>query len=175
MSFDKKAQYQAYNLASQTVRKTKQIVMLYDGAIRYLKQAQLAINEKRIEDKFNLLNKASEIIVSLQSCLDFDNGGEISHILYDYYSSLDARILNIHRTNNLEMLDSVIANLKQMRESWHSIDESAHNGPASGMQGHTEETPMPSMPSNPTGHSAFTPPAAPMQALAGTGGLLVSV
>lgn len=122
MAFDKTAQYQAYSMASQTVSKTRQVVMLYDGAIRFMKQAREAIVDTRIEDKFNLLNKTSEIVVSLQGCLDFENGGDIAQILYDYYSSLDARILNIHRTNNLEMVDSVIDNLKQMRDAWGNID-----------------------------------------------------
>ena len=122
MTYTKHAQYNAYSAASQTVPKTKQIIMLYDGAIRFMKQARHAIEERRIEDRFHLLNRASEIVVSLQACLDFDNGGEIAHILFDYYSSIDARILNIHRSNDLKLCDSVIDNLKEMRDAWQNID-----------------------------------------------------
>lgn len=123
MSTTKSAQYGAYSAASQTVPKTKQIVMLYDGAIRFMQQAREAIVEKRIQDRFNLLNRAADIVISLQGCLDFENGGEIAPILYDYYSSLDARILNIHRSNSLELCDSVIDNLKEMRNAWRTIDD----------------------------------------------------
>lgn len=119
-----KQKYQAYAVATQTVAKTKQIVMLYDGAIRFVQQAKEAIREKRIEDRYNLLLKASDIIVGLQSCLDFENGGEIAKILYNFYSSIDNRMFTIHRTNSMDACDEIIADLKQMRDVWHSIDES---------------------------------------------------
>ena len=111
--FNKTQQYNAYNMASQTVPKTRQVVMLYDGATRFLKQARQAIDENRIEDRFHLLNKASEVIVGLQACLDFENGGEIAQILFDYYSSIDARILYVQRKNDGKILDAVIAEVKK--------------------------------------------------------------
>ena len=121
--FNKTQQYNAYNMASQTVPKTRQVVMLYYGATRFLKQARQAIDENRIEDRFHLLNKASEVIVGLQACLDFENGGEIAQILFDYYSSIDARILYVQRKNDGKILDAVIAEVKKMRDAWYDIDE----------------------------------------------------
>jgi flagellar secretion chaperone FliS len=118
-----KQKYQAYATATQTVAPVRQIILLYDGIIRLVQQAKEAINEKRIEDRYNLLIKASELVGGLQSCLDFDNGGEIAKILYSYYASIDARLFAIHRTNSIEECDSVIADLKQMRDSWSEIDQ----------------------------------------------------
>ncbi len=115
--------YQAYASATQTVARTKQIVMLYDAAIRYLQQVKEAIAEKRIEDRYHLLIKASEIIFGLQSCLDFENGRDIAKILYQFYSSIDNRIFAIHRSASLEGCDEIIAELKQMRDVWHDIDQ----------------------------------------------------
>ena len=124
MIFDRNSQYQAYNMATMTVPKTKQIVMLYDGAIRFMQQAKEACIEKRIEDRFNLLVRAGDVIVSLQNSLDHENGGDIAKILYDYYSSIDMRILSIHRSNSAEMCERVITELKEMRGAWHQIDSS---------------------------------------------------
>lgn len=118
-------QYQAYASATQTVAKTRQIVMLYDAAIRYIQQGKEAIREKRIEDRYNVLVKAGEIIFGLQSCLDFENGKDIARILYSFYSSIDNRLFTIHRTNNIELCDELIADLKQMREVWNDIDQNA--------------------------------------------------
>jgi flagellar protein FliS len=122
MAFTKTEQYNAYNMATQTVPKTRQVVMLYDGAIRFSQQALKAMEENRIEDRFNLLNKVSEILMGLQSALDFDNGGEIAPLLFDYYSSLDSRILYIQRKNDAKILQSVIDELKKMREAWGNVD-----------------------------------------------------
>ncbi len=130
MVFDRTAQYQAYNLASHTVPKTKQIVMLYDGVIRFMQQAREAIIQNKIEDRFNLLVRASEIVVSLQACLDHESGGDIARILHDYYTSIDMRILSIHRSNSLEMCDSVISELREMREAWHHVDTTIDKQPA---------------------------------------------
>lgn len=124
MISDHNTQYQAYSLASQTVPKTKQIVMLYDGAIRFMQQAREAVIEKRIQDRYNLLVKASDIMVSLQNCLDHESGGDIARVLHDFYSSIDMSIISIHRTNSLSMCDRVIEELKKMRAAWQQIDES---------------------------------------------------
>jgi len=117
--------YQAYASATQTVAKTQQIVILYDAVIRYLQQVKDAITDKRIEDRYNTLIKASEIIFGLQSCLDFENGKDIARILYNFYSSIDNRMFSIHRSNNIEACDEIIAELKQMRDVWHEIDQSS--------------------------------------------------
>lgn len=117
-----KQQYQAYVAATQTVARTKQIVMLYDGVIRFMQHAREAIAQKRIEDRYHVLSKASEVINGLQSCLDFENGGQIAKVLYSFYAQIDGKIFSIHRTNSIETCDEVIAELKQMRDVWHEID-----------------------------------------------------
>ncbi len=116
--------YQAYAAATQTVAKTRQIVMLYDGAIRFVQQAKEAIRERRIEDRYHLLVRSSSVISGLQSCLDFENGGDIAKVLYQFYSSVELRIYSIHHNHSLEICDEVIADLKQMRDVWHEIDQS---------------------------------------------------
>ena len=117
--------YKAYANATQTLAKTRQIVLLYDGLIRFVQQAKTAIENKRIEERFNLLIKASEVISGLQACLDFEKGGEVAKILYSFYASIDSRIYSIHRTNSLETCDEVIAELRQMREAWAEIDQNS--------------------------------------------------
>lgn len=116
--------YQAYAAATQTVAKTRQIVMLYDGAIRFLQQAKEAMNEKRIEDRYHLLVRASNIVVGLQSCLDFERGGDIAKVLYQFYASIEMRIYALHYNNSVEACNEVIDSLKQMRDVWHEIDQS---------------------------------------------------
>ena len=120
-----KQKYQAYATATQTVAKTRQIVMLYDGAIRFMRQAKEAIAQNRIEDRYNTLVKANDILMGLQSCLDFEKGGDIAKVLYGFYAGLIDRIFTIHRTNSSETCDEVIADLKQMRDVWDSIDQSS--------------------------------------------------
>ena len=115
--------YQAYSRANHTVPKTQQIVMLYDGIIRNLQQAKEAMEQNNIEQRYNKLVKASEIIIGLQSCLDYDQGQQAAQVLYDFYSSLDSRIIGLHRTNDAGACQSLIDEVKEMRTMWHNIDQ----------------------------------------------------
>lgn len=114
--------YQAYAAATQTVASTRQIVMLYDGAIRNLQQAKDAIQARQIEERFKRLVKASEIIFGLQGSLNFEEGGEVATLLYNYYSSLDSRIFALHHSNDAAACEEVIEDLRNMRSVWDTID-----------------------------------------------------
>jgi flagellar protein FliS len=117
--------YKAYHRASHTVSNTRQVVMLYDGAIRFLQQAAEAIEKKDYETRYNKLTRVSDIVIGLQSCLDFDVGGDSAKILYDFYSAIDLRIFALHRSNDLKECQAVIAQMKEMREVWQNIDRGA--------------------------------------------------
>jgi flagellar protein FliS len=122
-----KNQYKAYSVATRTVAKTRQIVMLYDGTIRFLKQAQTAAAEKRIEDRFNLLKRASDVIMGLQSSIDFDNGGDIAMTLHHFYTDISTRILSVNFSPKeaVELCEDIIGELKKMRDIWDHIDSGA--------------------------------------------------
>lgn len=124
MSIGHKHKYQAYAAATQTVGKTRQIIMLYDGTIRFIQHAREAIREKRIEDRYHLLTKASDVVLGLQGALDFESGGDIARVLYQFYSGVQGRIFALHRSNSLEECDAIIAELKSMRDVWLEIDQS---------------------------------------------------
>lgn len=115
--------YQAYSRASRTVAKTRQVVMLYDGAVRFLQQAHEAMKNKQIEQRYHKLVKASDVINGLQTCLDFESGGPAARVLYDFYASVDARIALLHRTNDDAACIAIIEELKKMREVWNHIDQ----------------------------------------------------
>jgi flagellar secretion chaperone FliS len=123
MAHEMKA-HKAYSAATRTVAKTRQIVMLYDGAIRFIKQAQTAIREKRIEDRFRLLSRASDIMVGLQNSIDFESGGEVAHTLHRYYTNMSVRILsvNLHPKESIALTEAILEDLKQMRQAWDNID-----------------------------------------------------
>ena len=119
----------AYSRASHTVSKTRQLVMLYDGAIRFMQQGVEAIETRDFETRYNKLTRVSDILIGLQSCLDFEVGGDTAKVLYDFYSSIDLRIFAIHRTNDLEECRKIIVQLKEMRDTWDAIDRGPETKP----------------------------------------------
>jgi flagellar protein FliS len=122
--------YKAYHRATHTVAKTRQVVMLYDGALRNLKQAKDAMIAGDVPTRFQKLVRAGDIIMGLQSSLDFDAGGDVAKILYDFYSSLDARILSTLNGNNTELMDQLMQEIRDMRDVWETIDKQQGDVPA---------------------------------------------
>lgn len=114
--------YKAYHRATQTVAKTRQVVMLFDGAIRFLQQGIEAIEAKDYETRFKKLSRVSQILIGLQSALDFNQGGLAAHTLYDFYASMDRRIIVVQRTNDLVDCQAILAEVKAMRDVWSRID-----------------------------------------------------
>lgn len=125
MSYQPPNLLKAYTRASHTVAKTRQVVMLYDGAIRFLKQAVEAMENNQIEERYLKLTRASEVVTGLQNCLDFESGGTTSQVLYDFYNSIDSRIFNLHRRPSAEACQAIIKDLKEMRDVWDSIDRAS--------------------------------------------------
>lgn len=54
------------------------ILMLYDGAIRFIGQAEIAFEDKNIEQTSNLLLRIQAIFAELMTALDKEKGGEIA-------------------------------------------------------------------------------------------------
>lgn len=123
-SLHQQQQYAAYTLAHQTTEnKTQQIVMLYDGMMQHIHRARKAILEQRIEERYKILEKVSQIITGLQASLDFEQGGEISMILDRYYDIIFSKIHTINRENSVESCDALLEELKAMRSAWQSVHE----------------------------------------------------
>jgi flagellar protein FliS len=119
--------YKAYSRATHTVAKTRQVVMLYDGAIRFVQQAKIGMESKDINERYEKLVKAGDIITGLQSCLDFENGRETAQTLHDFYEAIGIRILMLHRSTVPAEWDAVVRDLKKMRDTWNSIDQGSNS------------------------------------------------
>ena len=79
------------NTAVATQSKGRLIVMLYDGAVKFLK---LAINELQAQNyaqKGVYINKAQDIINELNAVLDMEAGGEIATNLRSLYCFMNKR------------------------------------------------------------------------------------
>lgn len=121
----------AYQTAAETVTPARAIVMLYDGAVQRLQQARQAIVDRRIEDRFQLVEKARAIVHGLQCQLDFAAGGEVARLLDGYYAYLLHRMTQINLRNDPAICDELVDRLREMRSSWASIaDGTAAQWPA---------------------------------------------
>lgn len=116
--------YNAYkNNEVMTASRTKLVVMLYDGAIKNLKLAEFALQEKKIENVNNHLKKAQDIIAEFMSTLNFEEGGEIALNLQQLYEYMYFKLIRANIDKDSEAVVEVRSYLENLREAWLQIWE----------------------------------------------------
>ncbi len=111
----------AYSQAVQTIPRAQQIVMLYDGVIRFVKSARAAVVDRRINDRYIAVQKATQIIDALQGCLDHEKGGDIASNLDRLYTYFSFRLQAINLEDDEAICDEIIDRISELRESWAQI------------------------------------------------------
>jgi flagellar protein FliS len=140
----------AYQAASTMTTSLGAVVMLYDGMIKEVGKAKAAIEEGRIEDRFNATQKACQILLGLQSHLDFERGGDISLMLDQFYHTIFRDLQKVNMSNSASDCDGIINALSEVRASWAELAKdgqrgaSAQGGGKQPAQGTEPETTAPS-------------------------------
>lgn len=98
------------------------IIMLYDGCIKQLKLARIAIQESEIENANKSLQKASRIIVELVNSLDFHY--PMAKDLLNLYEFMLGEIRSCNATKDVGPIEGVLELLGTLRESWVQIARS---------------------------------------------------
>ena len=97
------------------------IVMLYEGAIRFLHQATAAIQAGDHKEKARLIGKAADIINELNCSLDVEAGGEVARNLRSLYNFCLRHLHQAVLTSDAQMVSDVIACLSELNEGWKAI------------------------------------------------------
>jgi len=112
-----KSPYQKYQQAqAQTASKPKLLIMLYDGAIRFVKAGIEGIEEKDYQKANNNLCKAQAIVHELISSLNFDF--PIAHELIVIYEYMLHSLIEANIKKNVTLAEEVLVHLADLRETW---------------------------------------------------------
>jgi flagellar secretion chaperone FliS len=93
------------------------IVMLYDGARRFLRQGAAAMREGDVERAHNKLRRAELIIAYLEGTLDHEQG-EIPANLNALYRFCLRHLNEARRTQDATKLEQVSDLLGELRDAW---------------------------------------------------------
>ena len=97
------------------------VVMLYDGALKFLHQAREAVERGDIAARRDASSRAITIISELQSTLNMEQGGEIAQRLDELYIYVNGRIIAAAAENSVAPIDDATRVLNVLRESWVAI------------------------------------------------------
>ena len=98
------------------------ILMLFDGAVKSVAKARMAMQAKDVAAKCEAISRAMAIIQEgLQLSLDVKAGGEIATNLNELYEYMCHRLLIANMKNELEALDEVGRLLVDLKATWAAI------------------------------------------------------
>ncbi len=113
------AAYQQTAIGTQS--KGRLIVMLYDGAIKFLKLALQEIEAGHWAAKSQYINRAQDILLELNAVLDTEAGGEIARNLRRLYLFMNRRLAQANSKKDARMIREVIALMEDLNQSWKTI------------------------------------------------------
>ncbi|MBN2258981.1 MAG: flagellar export chaperone FliS [Clostridiales bacterium] len=96
------------------------IIMLYEGAIKFCRFAEMAINENNIERRNENLKKAQDILTELQVTLNHD-AGEIAEKLEMLYAYMNSELVQANIQNDGMKVAYVRSMLEELKEAWNAI------------------------------------------------------
>lgn len=119
MATNKISMYKENAVTTQTPGQI--VVLLYDGAVRFLQQAVAALEEKKYAEKGRKINKAIAILCELNSALDMEAGGEVAVNLRKLYLFMHETLLKANFQKDTRKIQSVIRMLETLAEGWRQI------------------------------------------------------
>ena len=102
----------------QSASKEKILLMLYEGAIRFCKQAIIAIDQKNIADRGMNIGRCYDVIMELNNSLNHDVGGEISKSLEQLYMFITDQLTKANATGDRKPLEDVLKVLESLYTGW---------------------------------------------------------
>ncbi len=106
--------------------------MLYNGLVKFLMQAQMAMNEKNIEKANNCIIKAQNIINEFRCTLDMKY--DISKQLDAIYEYMNSRLLDANIKKDVEIIEEVLGYARELRNTWEQAMKMAKSQTARSSQ-----------------------------------------
>lgn len=112
--------YQQYQQQSvMTATPGELTLMLYNGCIKFIKQARMAVENKEIEKASYAILRAQDIIQELMITLNKDY--EISNNLYILYDYIYQRLVDANISKDIASLNEALELIKDLRDTWIEV------------------------------------------------------
>ncbi len=111
--------------AAQTAPPGQLVLMLYDGAIRFLDLALAGFGHQDPLEFNETINNnvlhAQQVIEELNQCLDLRQGGELAITLRSLYAYMDRRLAAANTRKAPEGIEEVLQRLTTLRDAWREM------------------------------------------------------
>ncbi|MCH2532814.1 MAG: flagellar export chaperone FliS [Bdellovibrionales bacterium] len=120
--------YQQYKKTSiESASREKILLLMYEGAIRFVKLAINAMEKNNIADKGTYIGRAYDVIMELNNTLDHEVGGELAQNLESLYIFMTDNLTKANINNDKKSLEDVLKILLTLHEGWKQAVEKYKN------------------------------------------------
>ncbi|MDG5471615.1 flagellar export chaperone FliS [Jeotgalibacillus sp. ET6] len=112
--------YAAYQQNSVTTKSPGELtLMLYNGCIKFIQQAKLAIEDQNIEKRNESIQKAQKIIQEFMVTLNMDIVvSQNMMVMYDY---MNRRLMEANINHDRAILEEVEGMVTELRDTWKTV------------------------------------------------------
>ncbi|KPU26887.1 flagellar biosynthesis protein FliS [Caloranaerobacter sp. TR13] len=108
------AQYQQNSIMTATPEELT--LMLYNGAIKFIKQGKIFIEQNDIQNAHNSIIRAQDIISELNITLNMDY--EISKNLRSLYTFILDKLMEANIKKDSKILEEILPIVEDLRDTW---------------------------------------------------------
>ncbi len=98
------------------------ILLLYDGGIKFAKEAKDAIEAEDFIRSYELIVKTRNIVTELLCMLNIEQNEEVATNLQRLYIYAIGRLTEANFTHETSLIDNVIVILQNLRSAWAELD-----------------------------------------------------
>lgn len=93
-------------------------LMLYEGAVKFCRQARHAVAKSDFEGMYHAIVRAQNIVLELSTSLNHDADGELCRRLAALYNYIYLRLVDANMERDPAAIDEAIRLLDFQRETW---------------------------------------------------------
>ncbi len=94
-------------------------LMLYEGAIKFCNLAKIDIEKQEYGDSIGHIQRARNIIVELQSTLDFKY--PVAKDFDNIYRYIFALMADVNKDHDMDTLEELLTQLRELRDIWKQV------------------------------------------------------
>lgn len=115
-----------------TVSPGQLVVLMYEGALRFLRQAHQALDEHQVETAHTSICRAQDILAELDATLD-DKGGAVAVNLHRIYDYCLRRLVTANIAKDAALIAEVIGHIEPLLDVWRTAVAAVETTGTSGM------------------------------------------
>jgi flagellar protein FliS len=97
------------------------VVLLYDGALKFLHEAKECLTAKDMAGKGNCISRALDVLDELEGSLNLERGGDLARNLRGLYAFCSKHLVQANLKKSPQMIDEVIKIIAGLRNAYAEI------------------------------------------------------